>query len=509
MKGIARLTTRCARGLLAAAIGTCVSLAASDGHAAGLYFSERGVRPLARGGAFVAGANDLGAVWYNPAGIYDAGDSILFDASWLNFSTDYTRRALLQQRDPNTGQVVGEFEQTFPSVDGDSPIIPIPTLGGTFRVADDWALAFAAYAPYSAITSYPEEVDGEPAPSRYSLITLEGSLLAVIGGWVAWAPNDQWRVGLGLQLLVGRFAATTMFSACVPDRLFCAPEQPEYDSLTQLDAGPIIAPTGNIGVQWIPHRQWQVGMAFQAPTVIRSSGKTRSRLPSAAIFENASVVGEDVRVGFELPWSLRWGVQFEPMEDLFVEVDGSWEGWSIHDEISVNPEGVAIANLPGFPNPTFVPNQSIPRNFRDSLSIRAGGEYGIPIDTVTLWARGGLSYESSAIPPEYMSVLTVDLNKLTTSLGVGIEVDAWRFDMTYAHIFGFTADVDPADAKSPALHPIEANEPEPHTVNGGTYAARADVVGIGLVYSFDAGDDEPAPSEEEPPKENEESQDAG
>ncbi|MEQ9324819.1 MAG: hypothetical protein RIF41_36975, partial [Polyangiaceae bacterium] len=108
-----------------------------------------------------------------------------------------------------------------------------------------------------------------------------------------------------------------------------------------------------------------------------------------------------------------------------------------------------------------------------------------------------------------MSVLTVDLNKLTTSLGVGIEVDAWRFDMTYAHIFGFTADVDPADAKSPALHPIEANEPEPHTVNGGTYAARADVVGIGLVYSFDAGDDEPAPSEEEPPKENEESQDAG
>ena len=48
MKGIARLTTRCARGLLAAAIGTCVSLAASDGHAAGLYFSERGVRPLAR-----------------------------------------------------------------------------------------------------------------------------------------------------------------------------------------------------------------------------------------------------------------------------------------------------------------------------------------------------------------------------------------------------------------------------------------------------------------------------
>ena len=77
---------------LVAALG---SLAPSTAGAAGLYFADRGVRPLARGGAFIAGADDLGAIAYNPAGIYEAGSQLLVDASWLHFTSDYTRRSLV------------------------------------------------------------------------------------------------------------------------------------------------------------------------------------------------------------------------------------------------------------------------------------------------------------------------------------------------------------------------------------------------------------------------------
>ena len=80
-----------------------LSLAASPARAAGLYFSDRGVRPLSRGGAFIAGADDLGAIAYNPAGLYDAGSAFLFDASWLHFTAEYSRQAILRQVDPNTG----------------------------------------------------------------------------------------------------------------------------------------------------------------------------------------------------------------------------------------------------------------------------------------------------------------------------------------------------------------------------------------------------------------------
>src|SRR5580692_13216211 len=64
----------------------------SRADASGLYVSDRGVRPLGRGGAFVAGADDLGAIWYNPAGLVDAPSSILLDGSYLHYTDSYARQ---------------------------------------------------------------------------------------------------------------------------------------------------------------------------------------------------------------------------------------------------------------------------------------------------------------------------------------------------------------------------------------------------------------------------------
>src|ERR1700691_3535901 len=58
----------CSRHGTALLCAVTLSVGAGEARASGLYFSDRGVRPLGRGGAFVAGADDLGAIWYNPAG---------------------------------------------------------------------------------------------------------------------------------------------------------------------------------------------------------------------------------------------------------------------------------------------------------------------------------------------------------------------------------------------------------------------------------------------------------
>ncbi len=479
-----RRQRRTASLLRLTAFAAMMTGAAADARAAGLYFSERGVRPLGRGGAFVAGADDIHSIWYNPAGLYDAGSQILVDASWLNFTTDYTRRALLDQVDPNTGVVVAQYEQTFGTVQGTSAAIPIPTVGGSWQVAERWVLALGLMAPSSALTSYPETLDNQPAPSRYSLITLEGSALAIAGAWVAFKAHDKVHVGLGLDMLFGQFVSTTMFGACVPVRFLCAPEQPEWDALAQLSAGPIFAPSGNVGVKVMAHDRVTLGATFHAPFVIRAPGTLRVRLPKTPAFERAVQEGNEVDVGFELPWSLRLGVEVRPLDDLRVEVDGSMEGWSIHDEITVSPNRVALRDVVGFPDRYLVPNQSIPRNFQDSFGLRLGAEYDIHTPQLDITPRMGFSYESSAIPPAYLSALTVDIDKLTLGLGMSLGVGAWRFDAVYAHVFGADVVVDPADARAPLLQPVDAQGP-PHYVNGGTYSARANVVGVGLSYTFD------------------------
>lgn len=490
--------------------GLVVSLSAGSAAAGGLYFAERGVRPLARGGAFVAGANDLGAIYYNPAGIYDAKSQFLFDAAFLNFDTEYTRRQLLRQVDPNTGEVVGTFEQTFDTVEGASQPIPIPTLAASYQVADEWVVALGAYAPYASITDFPENLTtGEPSPSRYSLITLEGSALVIAGAYVAYAPNDQWRFGLGLQALAGNFVATQIFGACVPDRFLCAPEQPEWDALAQLSVGPIFAPSGNLGVTYIPHEQWRIGAAFQAPFAVRAPAKLSVRLPSTPTFERSSVDGDEGDVNFELPWAARLGVQFSPLPELQIEVAGAVEGWAMHDSIVMTPDGIGIRDIPGFPNPYRIPVQTIPRNFQNTYSVRLGGEYTYQLDDeMGLAFRGGASWESSAIPPEYLSVLTIDTDKVTLGAGLGLAYGAWRFDAVYAHVFGFDVDLPPDEARIPLLQPLAANQPDPYYINGGSYSARANVVGIGLTVNYESAlvpDEEP---EAEPPPEKDEDEDA-
>src|SRR5262249_15340716 len=156
------------------------------------------------------------------AGLYDAGGQFLIDASWVHFTSDYTRMANLQQVDPNTGQVVGTYTQTFPKVGGTTPFLPIPTVAISFKPHKDWVVGFGAWAPYAALTSYP---DAATAPQRYSLITLDGSLLTFVGAGAAWAPIKQVRVGATLGMLTGVFNTRAAFAGCLPERFICAPEE--------------------------------------------------------------------------------------------------------------------------------------------------------------------------------------------------------------------------------------------------------------------------------------------
>ena len=123
-------------------------------------------------------------------------------------------------------------------------------------------------------------------------------------------------------MLAGRFVATKVLSTCIPDRFLCAPEQPEWDALTQLDAGPIVAPSGNFGVLWIPDEQWRVGATLWLPFWINAPGEISVRVPSASVYERASVEGTDVNVQFELPLVLVAGVEWRPIEGLRVELGG-------------------------------------------------------------------------------------------------------------------------------------------------------------------------------------------
>jgi long-chain fatty acid transport protein len=453
-----------------------------------LYFADRGVRPLGRAGAFVAGGDDLGAMAYNPAGIYDAGGQFLIDGSWLHFTSDYTRQALLPQFDPNTHKQVGEYVETYPSVQGSSPVLPIPTIGLSLQPHPQWVIALGIWAPNAAIASYPEVTDeGKPAPQRYSLINIDGSLLSIVSLTAAFAPSKELRFGASLQALVGKFRSLATFSGCIPERFFCAPEEPSWDVRAELSVSPIFTPSGNLGAVWAPSNNLRVGASFQLPFYVRAPATLKTRLPSTPVFEKASQDGQDASVAFDIPWTARLGIEVRPVADLRIEAGFAYDKWSMLDAINVTPDGVALTGVAGFPKRYLVPSTSLQKGFQDAFSLRIGGEYSFPLFGYTWEARTGVSYESGAIPNELISVQTLDLPKVTAALGGSLHIGKFRFDATYAHIFAFDATVDPHDARITQVSPVQAAPAKtPDYVNGGTYSARADVFGVGLAYTFGA-----------------------
>ena len=177
--------------------------------------------------------------------------------------------------------------------------------------AKAWTFAFGAYAPMTAVASYPLTLsDGTPAPSRYSLVSLDGLALVVTGLYAAYKPIEQVRLGIGLEALVGSFDSQVVFSACPPDNLVCAGEDPQYDAPSQLKVGPIFAPSANMGATFVPDEHVRIGISGQLPFHVDAPATVAVRLPDAPVFDCASQQGQDAHVEFDLPAIFRAGIEF-------------------------------------------------------------------------------------------------------------------------------------------------------------------------------------------------------
>jgi long-subunit fatty acid transport protein len=327
-------------------------------------------------------------------------------------------------------------------------------------------------------------VDGQPSPARYALGSYDGTLLIETGVFASYKPIEEVRFGLGVGALVGFYQTNVIFSASPQDRLLGAPEQPEFDAQSSIRVGPIFAPSANAGVTFVPEPHVRIGIAGQLPTIVSAPATLQVRLPNDVAFDGASVQGDKMHVRFELPAIVRLGVEVRPTKDLRVEAAYVRELWTTHHAIEATNENVYITGVTGAPPQVRVPDITFPRQFDNSNSYRLGAEYTFPILGYPVDARAGIAYETSAVPVPYVSLLSLDMDKVIGTIGGGIHVgEHWRFDFVWAHFFASTVHVPADQAQIPRVNPLKGNAPL-EAVNGGTYEASADLIGFGLNYKF-------------------------
>jgi long-chain fatty acid transport protein len=364
------------------------------------------------------------------------------------------------------------------TVSNQSPGLPIPSMAAGFDLGDKGELAAAFYAPYAGLMKF-----DPTGPQRYSLVDLSKSVLATASIGVGWKLGDRVRVGATFQDWISLLDQQMVVSGC-PGQTVCAPEDPDFDALVQIEQTDLWNPSGSVGVQIDAGDKVTIGATAQAPVLMQGSATIRTRLPSNNFYAGATVQGDKGQVKFWLPAVGRLGVEVHPNPRWHVEVAGEMEYWKLHKDMTVTPENIYIENAPGVGEYQLGP-MSVPRDYQNTYAGSIGLE-GQPSKSMPLRVMAGYTYETAAAPDKYLSVLTFDGAKHLITGGLGYTFGKLTIDSVVAYGKVATRTVSPSVGQSPQLDPVrDPNDPPLSVyVNWGTYKTSWLVAGASVRTEF-------------------------
>ena len=221
-------------------------LVASAAHAGGYFYSDSGIVATGRGGAFVAGADNQFAQYYNPAGLIRVEHPTV-NVGWSGVQQHVTFR----RQKPDGG--------FYRPVENQAGPFDVPEAGFVTPIGDRVAVAVGFYSPFAPSSLYPEE-----GPQRYSI---KDTLIYqfVVGPSAAFRLHDKLTLGVGLQwtyLQVGETVDVTLTGT----------DDPAGDVAVEARVQDPFTFNANAGLLFDPHEAVSVGLALQPPTEFSARG---------------------------------------------------------------------------------------------------------------------------------------------------------------------------------------------------------------------------------------------
>ena len=477
--------------------------------AADYYHIDSGTRAFARGGAFVIGADDVSAQYYNPAALHNIKRPQFTLNVWTVLQeVDYTRTgSWAEDTTAVPDEKQGEDFETVHNT-GD-PIIEPPVgfatpLGGLAPWLENTTLAIGLFVPSAPYHAYPED-----GPQRYALnsdliwqVFFGPSLAQKVTPWLT--------VGAGFQYTLLRVEENLTSTSCIhaeqltliePTGTLCGitgddatDEDPLFDVNVDTKAWDMWAPAWNAGFIVSPTPWLQVGGAFQPPIAYQAKGSLTSDINPDSLagqnLESTTVTDNDVTITLTTPMTIRTGVQVMPVKKLRIEGDFIWTQWSSMDKQVISDVALELkAKEGGALSEDVVVTDDIvfETHFQDAWSVRLGGDYQL-LDWLVV--RAGGNYETAGVDPQYQSVTLVEGNKFGFGAGATATV-AKRVALDIGFLHEIIPETTFTNSKLTARELYtDADNPENSTVRDGpvignaTLAANTTFLGVGATVYF-------------------------
>jgi long-chain fatty acid transport protein len=395
----------------AAATAVAVVLVSRTAVAAGTALDFQSGRATGMAAAVTAMIDDSSAVFYNPAGIAQGRiiDAQMGDALVMP-SVKFT-------------DTRGRSTSTLFNV---SAPFQIYETGG---ITDQLSIGVGVFTPFGLTVPWPAEWEGKSIATEASLATYD------FNPTVAYRLGPL-RIGAGVQLV----RATVDLKRTI-----------DTPSEVSAELGADTWGEGfNVGAQLEAIAQvLSLGIAYRSAVTLDFTGDVHFGGVPAPF--QATLRDQLVKTSLTNPDVLQMGVALHPVQDLVLDVDLVWYGWSKFHAIDIQYPNDASGTL------------SVPeaKNWSNTVNVHLGGE--LTVDR-TWRLRAGAMYDPSPSPSNTLLPDVPDANRLNLAVGAG-----------YAHPSGFSLDLG---YQLVVLFNKTSTAPQ----LAGSYGGLANVIGISVEY---------------------------
>jgi len=502
-------------GVLAGALVTGLT---EQAKADGLDTPAGGVRQVGRGGAWVARADDPLAAFVNPA-------AMVRNANGVHVGSHLMLREHCFERLGDGGVPVAPGPSLAAAqgpVCADIAPFPNPQLAIQHRIADRVWLGFAAVGPHKhGKASWPDVIryqnkvgvpnQPHPAPQRYLMLD-DDALLVYPTVSVAVALRRNLSLGVGLVWGIAKFQFSNMVAGTG-----VAPEGFNQDIKSTIDGFDGFIPGLILSALYSPTKRFDIAGTFRYSDAIRATTNLKVQPTyyssggdvNAAALSDPSLVTERERAGtfrFDIPMEARLGFRYHQprasagygqpwvakhgeqvrdamSQDLFdVEVDLTYANTSAVDRIEIRLGSDIPINLGDGLTVSAPTNADMPRNWRDTLGVRLGGELVAIPDLLAV--RAGGFFESKAVAD---ADLSLDFHQgYKAGVGGGATLRLSRFDISAAYQHTFYGALDnggAGNARGLSGNPDKDFRTD-FVVNGGRATGSLDEVALGLTVHY-------------------------
>ena len=370
-------------------------------------------------------------------------------------------------------------------------LVPAPFLGAvTDFGVPNFGAGIALYVPfggqdswnknsdYAGSAAYPGAADGV---QRWSEIEGELREIYLTLGAAYRLPGPRLSFGVGLNLIQGSIKTIRARTASGTDDLV-GPGGNILEGRSLIDTTGYHLGAG-IGVIWQPLDSLWLGLSYQSQPNFGTE-------TLSGTLTNKFGAGNTDKVDLDLEQSLpditRLAVRYQVMPRLELLLQGEYQRWSVFKGQCLLNGGMshscALAD-----NGSALPQAShiivnIPRHWKDTFTVRAGGRYQL---MHCVWLEAALDFDSNAVPDKYIDVSLYDSNKVLGLAGVTwVAVpDHLLLNVTLNDAYYISRTVAPR-ARDAMGEPIADQQPSRVPDQAGTYKQNILFANLGAEYHF-------------------------